>query len=146
MKQTDQPDRQGQRSPLKKLRGEPNTRRVSSPAIPSRAAPAPPTPLDGSRKAPPTPLMLSPKAAWRRFGKETGSIMPLDNFYRWIRNLEISSIRMGRRIFVPITALDDLIRRILTGEKRYKFRKRAPRGSAPQRAGFLDTFERSMLI
>lgn len=65
----------------------------------------------------PSKLMLSPAAAWRSLCAKTGGFVTKATFYRWLRNGRVYSIRLGQRIFVPQTALDDLIKTCLSGEK-----------------------------
>ncbi|HET7841045.1 MAG TPA: hypothetical protein VFM21_05540 [Terriglobia bacterium] len=62
-------------------------------------------------------LMLSPVAAWRSLCARTGGFVTKATFYRWLRDGRVYSIRLGQRIFIPQTALDDLIKTCLAGEK-----------------------------
>ncbi len=64
-----------------------------------------------------TSLMLSPAAAWRSLCARTGGCIAKVTFYRWLRNGRVYSIRLGQRIFIPQTALDDLIKACLAGER-----------------------------
>jgi excisionase family DNA binding protein len=85
--------------------------------IPCTAQSVPNDPSNRLNRAPATPLMLTPTVAWRRLCARTGSGVTRQTFYRWIRNGSLYSVRMGKRIFVPIERLDDLIKKCLTGEK-----------------------------
>ena len=76
----------------------------------------PRSPADNLRQAPATPLMLTPTVAWRMLCARTGGGVTLQCFYGWIRNGSLFSIRMGKRIFVPVDKLDDLIEICLAGE------------------------------
>ena len=62
-------------------------------------------------------LMLSPVAAWRALCARTGGFITKVTFYRWLRNGRLYSIRLGQRIFIPKTALDDLIKTCLAGDR-----------------------------
>lgn len=73
-------------------------------------------PADKSRQAPATPLMLTPTVAWRRLCAKTGGGVTIQTFYRWLGNGSIYSVRLGKRIFVPIDKVDDLIENCLAGE------------------------------
>jgi hypothetical protein len=61
--------------------------------------------------------MLSPTRAWKSLCARTGGSIARVTFYRWVRNGKVYSIRLGERIFVPATALEDVIRHCLSGEK-----------------------------
>lgn len=61
--------------------------------------------------------MLPPTRAWSILCARTGGSIALVTFYRWLRNGKIYSIRLGQRIFVPQTALDDAIKQCLAGER-----------------------------
>ncbi len=61
--------------------------------------------------------MLSPSSAWRSLCARTGGCIAKVTFYRWLRNGRVYSIRLGQRIFIPQTVLDDLIRNCLAGER-----------------------------
>jgi excisionase family DNA binding protein len=74
-------------------------------------------PLRPSRKTPATPLMLTPTAAWRTLCARTGGGIALGSFYRWIRDGRIFSIRMGRKILVPVETMDEVIEKCLSGEE-----------------------------
>lgn len=63
------------------------------------------------------PEMLSPAAAWRSLCARTGGLVALVTFYRWVRCGKVYSIRLGKRIFIPREALDDLIKNCLNGER-----------------------------
>src|SRR5579859_4650239 len=74
------------------------------------------SPADKLRQAPATPLMLTPTAAWRKLCAKTGGSVTIQTFYRWIGNGSVYSVRMGKRIFVPIDNVEKLIETCLAGE------------------------------
>jgi hypothetical protein len=80
--------------------------------IPVEPDPPAPPPAVGSAVT-----MLSPTRAWRLLCARTGGVIALVTFYRWVRNGRVFSIRMGPRIFIPQPALEDLIKRCLTGDR-----------------------------
>src|SRR5271169_5114105 len=70
-------------------------------------------PSESPIKAPNTPHMIRPIIAWRRLCAQTGGGITLGTFYRWIRSGRVYTVRLGGRVFVPITSLEELIRRCL---------------------------------
>ena len=80
--------------------------------------------LDGIRPIPPHPGAAKPKSpemvnthhAWRRLCASTGCEVTMRTFYNWISNGRLYSVRMGRQIFVPVSALETLIENCLRGE------------------------------
>ncbi len=70
-----------------------------------------------TRTTPATLRMLTPLAAWHHLCAKTGGTISLVSFYRWIRNGRVCAVRLGRRCYVPIQILDDLIKRCLEGEE-----------------------------
>jgi|SRR5579859_413750 len=74
------------------------------------------SPADKLRQAPATPLMLTPTMAWRKLCAKTGGSVTIQTFYRWIGNGSVYSVRMGKRIFVPIDNVEKLIETCLAGE------------------------------
>jgi len=86
----------------------------SSPTVFKRTSAPPPRP---SRKTPAHPTMLNPTAAWRLLCARTGGGIALGTFYRWIRDGRVVSIRMGRKILVPVAMMDQLIEKCLNGEE-----------------------------
>lgn len=73
-------------------------------------------PLRPSRRCPATPLMMKPTAAWRLLCAKTGGSISLGTFYRWIRDGRVCTIRMGKRIMVPVQMLNQVIEKCLNGE------------------------------
>lgn len=64
----------------------------------------------------PTTSLLSIQSAWRILRRRTGGSVSRATFYRWVSSGRLGSVRMGFRIFVPLAALDDFIRKCLKGE------------------------------
>lgn len=69
-----------------------------------------------SLMAPATPLMLSTKQAWKQLCARTGGGITFCTFQGWIRKYKVPVVRLGRKIFVPKTILEDLIKQCLAGE------------------------------
>lgn len=63
-----------------------------------------------------TPL-LSPSNSWRILRRRTGIPMGRATFYRWLNSGRILYFRMGNRIYIPLTEIDDLIKRCRSGER-----------------------------
>lgn len=70
-----------------------------------------------ARITPVSPVMLTPVAAWHHFCAKTGGSISLISFYRWIRNGRVCAVRVGKKFYVPLGILDDLIKRCLEGEE-----------------------------
>jgi hypothetical protein len=68
------------------------------------------------RRGPPAPLMLDVRQAWKILCARTGCSIAMGSLHRWIRAGKFPTVRMGAKIFVPRTVLDDLIERCLDGE------------------------------
>jgi hypothetical protein len=68
-------------------------------------------------KASPHPAvsLLSTPSAWRILRRRTGGDISRATFYRWVGSGRLSSIRLGFRIYIPLPALDDFIRKCLSG-------------------------------
>lgn len=61
--------------------------------------------------------MFPPRTAWRIVCQRTRSPLSLGSFYRWIGTGKVYAVRLGYRIYVPRTALEDFIKRCLSGER-----------------------------
>jgi hypothetical protein len=70
-----------------------------------------------ARITPVSPVMLTPVAAWHHFCARTGGSISLMSFYRWIRNGKVCAVRVGKKFYVPLRILDELIKRCLEGEE-----------------------------
>ena len=57
------------------------------------------------------PQMLIPQTALRILCHKTGGTISRSTFYRWVGDGRIPSIRLGSRIFIPRSALDQLIQK-----------------------------------
>lgn len=89
----------------------------------TRAQPVKPVRIRSSQawmRPPATPLMLTPTIAWRTLCKKTGGGVHLVTFYKWIERGKVSSVRLGKKIFITPKALDDLILRCLAGDDFYR--------------------------
>ncbi len=76
-----------------------------------------PEPLDMSLMRAAPLVMLTPRQALRRFYAGTGFEIARETLYLWIKTEKIYSVRMGRRIFIPVEALDNLVKQCLAGER-----------------------------
>jgi hypothetical protein len=61
--------------------------------------------------------MLSPSNAWRILCTRTGGRISRATFYRWVSNGKVYSVRLGFRIFIPLSALEDLVKRCKAGDR-----------------------------
>lgn len=56
------------------------------------------------------PTMLVPATALRILCRRTGGTLSRATFYRWIAEGRVRSMRLGKHIFIPLPALEELIR------------------------------------
>jgi hypothetical protein len=75
-----------------------------------------PRPLIPTKRAPVTTEMLHPRSAWRRLCADTGGHITIGTFYRWIRIGRLYTVRLGGKVFVPLSALETLIDHCMRGE------------------------------
>jgi hypothetical protein len=61
--------------------------------------------------------MLSPFNAWRIVQRRTGVRCGRSTFYRWVADGKVISCRIGSRIFIPWTVLEEMIDRCRAGER-----------------------------
>jgi len=61
--------------------------------------------------------MLPPQAAWRMLRRRTGGNISLATFYRWLENGKVFSIRVGYHIFIPRSAVEEVIDKCLSGRR-----------------------------
>jgi hypothetical protein len=78
----------------------------------TRAVPEPP---DTSVTRPARLVMFTPKAALPLLRAGTGCPISLNTLYLWLREEKVYAVRMGKRLYIPVEALDNLIERCLTG-------------------------------
>ena len=64
-----------------------------------------------------TETMLAPANALRILRRATGGTIGRSTFYTWLSSGKLYSIRLGFRIFIPLRALEDLIRQCKAGER-----------------------------
>jgi excisionase family DNA binding protein len=63
--------------------------------------------------------MLTPRLALARLCKGTCCRVCMQTFYMWIAAYKIRSFRVGGRIFIPVTEVDELIEKCLAGDRLY---------------------------
>jgi hypothetical protein len=97
---------------------QPEPSRGAMPMKSLRILPTNELPPPGRAKASPNSAagILSTQFARRILRRRTGGNISRATFYRWVRSGRVSSIRLGFRIYVPLPALDDFIRKCLSGE------------------------------
>jgi len=78
------------------------------PGSPLRGAPQPGAPEDP---------MLSPANAWRILCTRTGGAVSRATFYRWVASGRVFSIRVGHKFSIPWSALEEIIKQCLAGER-----------------------------
>ncbi len=64
-----------------------------------------------------TETMLAPANALRILRRATGGTIGRSTFYTWLSSGKLYSVRLGYRIFIPLRALEDLIRQCKAGER-----------------------------
>jgi hypothetical protein len=84
-------------------------------SLTSATAPGLPMPSTGTPAHP--AVMLAPFRAWQILCQRTGGQVCRATFYRWVSMGKVYSIRLGFRIFIPTSALEDLIKACLDGER-----------------------------
>jgi hypothetical protein len=72
---------------------------------------------EAATHAAPAPFMLRPQAAWKMLCARTGGAVHMGTFYRWLSNGKVYSVRLGNRIFVPRSSVEDLVKQCLAGER-----------------------------
>ena len=66
------------------------------------------------------PVMLTTRIALQRLCAGTGCRVGIETLYCWIAARKINSVRVGRRIFIPVEALDNLVEKCLAGKRLYR--------------------------
>jgi len=61
--------------------------------------------------------MLSPNNAWRILCARTRGAVSRATFYRWVASGRVVSIRVGHKFSIPWSALEEIIKQSLAGEK-----------------------------
>jgi hypothetical protein len=61
--------------------------------------------------------LISPQNAWQLLRRRTGGTVGRSTFYRWLNSGRLYSIRLGFRIYIPLPALDNLIRQCMSGDR-----------------------------
>ena len=61
--------------------------------------------------------MLSPYNAWRVLVRCTGVQCGRSTFYRWVDTGKVFSVRLGQRIFIPWSEVQNIIRQCRAGER-----------------------------
>lgn len=64
-----------------------------------------------------TQNLLSPTNAWKILCHAAGGGIGRATFYRWLSSGKVYSIRLGFRIFVPLSALNEVIKQCRSGER-----------------------------
>ena len=90
-----------------------------------------PVPLQGWTKGftpagvtPEAPL-LSAASAWLALRRRTGIPVSRATFYRWLSNGKIYSMRLGLKLYVPTSSIEDLVKQCGAGEFRTDASSRA---------------------
>ena len=72
---------------------------------------------DVSPPGKPEDPMLSPANAWRILCTRTGGAVSRATFYRWVASGRVFSIRVGHKFSIPWSALEEIIKQCLAGER-----------------------------
>ncbi len=71
--------------------------------------------LNGTKGAPGfRPYIIPSHSAWRILRRRTGGNISRATFYRWVSSGKLGSVRLGERIYIPLPALDDFIRKCMS--------------------------------
>jgi hypothetical protein len=103
------------------LRSQPQSSLGKAPSAASPGANADPTRRESAQFTSSNgivPLtLLTPKHAMRLLRLKTGVTCSQASFYRWISEGRILTVRMGYRLFVPVSAVEECVQRCLAGER-----------------------------
>lgn len=83
---------------------------VASPAIHrSRSQPAP---EDKTH-----PIMLSPDDAMQLLQMRLGILVGRSTFYRWVYSGRLFSVKLGGKLFIPLSEMEVLMQRLARGDR-----------------------------
>ncbi|MGH9356408.1 MAG: helix-turn-helix domain-containing protein [Terriglobia bacterium] len=71
-----------------------------------------------SAKGAPEAPLLSAASAWMALRRLTGIPVSRATFYRWLSNGKIYSMRLGLKLYVPTSSIEDLVKQSGAGEFR----------------------------
>ena len=63
------------------------------------------------------PIMLSPENAMQILDVRLGITVGRSTFYRWIHTGRFFSIKLGGKIFVPLSEMETVVQRLSHGER-----------------------------
>ncbi len=66
----------------------------------------------GSGHAP----LLTASSAWLALQGRTGIPIGRATFYRWLSNGKIFSVRIGTKMYIPLSVIEEIVRRCQSGE------------------------------
>jgi len=75
-----------------------------------------------SRSKPPPedeahPIMLSPERAMELLGMRLGIIVGRSTFYRWVYTGRFFSVKLGGKLFIPLSEMEMVVQRLARGER-----------------------------
>jgi len=65
--------------------------------------------------APDKPAVLTPNSAFRILNKLTRGSISRATFYRWLSSGRVFSYRVGYRLYVPMSEIEDIVKRCREG-------------------------------
>jgi len=71
-----------------------------------------PPPQDDAR-----PIMLSPDRAIQLLGVRLGIIVGRSTFYRWVYTGRFFSVKLGGKLFIPLSEMELVVQRLARGER-----------------------------
>ncbi|HEX5481174.1 MAG TPA: hypothetical protein VFZ08_00955 [Terriglobia bacterium] len=61
--------------------------------------------------------LLKASSAWLTLRHRTGIPVARATFYRWISNGKVFSLRMGLKVYVPLSEIEELVKQCESGER-----------------------------
>lgn len=63
------------------------------------------------------PIMLSPDRAMQLLGLRLGIIVGRSTFYRWVYTGRLFSVKLGGKLFIPLSEMEIVVQRLAHGER-----------------------------
>jgi hypothetical protein len=63
------------------------------------------------------PVMLSPERAIELLGMRLGIIVGRSTFYRWVYTGRFFSVKLGGKLFIPLSEMEMVVQRLANGER-----------------------------
>lgn len=63
------------------------------------------------------PIMLSPDGAMQLLEARLGILVGRSTFYRWIYSGRLFSVKLGGKLFIPLSEMEILVQRLVRGDR-----------------------------